>query len=423
MKCYITLRGGEPMKNKNSVAISGRFESHENVKNSTFLKTKMRVFAFGENRNGSLFDLDSFTRARDSISLIPVVAKYTEANDSYGNAGDLTGHNVELKETKDGYEFYHDTFPIGVISNTSNFYIEEVNEGTEINPDIKQYVVADEVYLWKRYEATKKIGEWLTNGITPKVSMEIGDVSGTINEDGYFHIDSFEFEAVAVLGSDVEPCFPRSEITTYSKQEFKKELKELVFELNKTLQGGDIVSKEIEKEVEKVEKIEEEIEATVEEIEVVEEVETEKEPETTEEVEDKQDVKEDKEDNAEETKEESEDINFEEKFNDTVAELNDLKEQYDLAMEQIQELSAYKRKREEDDLRNKFEGRLSEEEFKQVFEECKDEGLDTVEQKLFALIGKKNFSLEANVSTGKTDKVKIVQNTKEEYKPYGNLFD
>src|SRR5690606_948635 len=122
------------------------------------------------------------------------------------------------------------------------------------------------------------------------------------------------------------------------------------------------------------------------------------------------------------TEEETEpEVDYEAKLNEAQSELDTLKSDYTSLQSQLTELQTYKREREEADLKAKFEGKLSEEEFTQVFAEMKDSELDKVEEKLFALIGKKNFSIQ---STNKTNVNKVtIVSPKEEEKPFGGFFD
>lgn len=235
----------------NRISLSAKFEQLEDC-NSSFLRTKIKVFAFGKNRNNSNITPSAFEseKTKNSIYNIPVVAKFSEGTDKYGNEGDLEGHNSYLTTDKSGnLAIKQDTYPIGVVSSDANISFEEVNEGTPDNPNIKTYVVVDKVYLWKRYDAVEKIQEWLNQGISPKVSMEISNIDGNYSkESDCFMINSFEFEAIAALGSEIEPCFPMAQIETYTQQTFEDSfyqmIKELKFSLNNdispSLEGDNI---------------------------------------------------------------------------------------------------------------------------------------------------------------------------------------
>lgn len=217
-------------KKSKFVTLEGHFQEIEDY-NSTFKKVKIKVFAFDLNANNSDITRTAFENAKSSIFNIPIIAKYNEEKD------DLEGHNVYLtKDKNDNYIIKMDTSPFGVVSNLANISFEDINEGSEENPSIKTYVIIDNVFLWKRYEATQRIEEWLAQGIEPKISMEIGSVEGKF-ESGVFEISSFEFEAITALGSDVEPCFPMAQIEEYSKATFQEAYFEMVKELKFSLQN------------------------------------------------------------------------------------------------------------------------------------------------------------------------------------------
>lgn len=211
--------------------LQGYFESIEPF-NSSFKKVSIRTFAFGKNRNFSNITPQSFELAKNTIYSIPLVSKYIEEKtDEYGLDGDLSGHNIKLrKDSNDNWEIYQDTMPLGCVPSDAEIYFEDVNEGTEEEPDIKTYIVAKGCLLWMRYDAAKKIEEWLNAGIKPKVSMEIGNIQGKIVSD-YFTVENFQFEAICALGSDKEPCFKMAEISNYSKENFEKSYSEMLKEL------------------------------------------------------------------------------------------------------------------------------------------------------------------------------------------------
>jgi hypothetical protein len=221
------VKGGEKM----GIKLNGCFENVEDkLNNSTFKRVKIKVHALGNNANGSNITQTAFENAKNGIYGIPIVGKYTEDEDIFGNDGDLTSHNqIIKKDSKGNYILSYDTVPLGFVSPNANIEMMEV---TEDDGQLKTYIIVDEVILWKRYEATQKIIEWLDNGNIPKVSMEIGDVGGVVTQDNYFQIDSYEYESICALGSSVEPCFPKAEIESYEKKDFNKLYNEMINEFN-----------------------------------------------------------------------------------------------------------------------------------------------------------------------------------------------
>lgn len=437
------------IENKKKNTFNSVFEIDETYENNSWLRVKIRTFAFGKNRNGSdILDssLTNFTKARNSVGAVPIVAKYN------GESDNLEGHNVTLRKNKDDeYEIFHDTDALGFTSPTANFYLEEVNEGTEAQPDYKTYVVIEDVYLWKRFDATKRIIEWFAEGTIPSVSMEIDEVEGQFDSDGYFQIQDFSFIGIAALGTDVEPCFKKAEIQMYTANEFRSDLKTLMSELNSYSEnkgGNENMAKEQkEKVVSDYEKVEqptstldmftaeefaEAIEMNIafdtninsdnstidsDDTNLIDETKVET---TTEDAESTENNSEDVPDDSSKVEEDTTD--FEVKFNELSTEYTSLQSEHETLKTELAELQAYKRQTEESEIKAKFEGKLSNEEFAQVFTEMKDSELDKVEEKLFALIGKKNFSIQSLTSTN-SNKVTIVSPTKETYKPYGDLLD
>lgn len=390
-----------------------------------------------------------FSKAQKTVGGIPIVAKYNDEKD------DLEGHNVTLRKNKDGeYEFYHDTTPLGFTSPTSTFYTEEVNEGTEFAPNYKTYITINDVYLWKRFDATKKILNWQAEGIPAKVSMEIDQVEGQFDSEGYFAINDFIFTAIAALGSDVEPCFSKAEIQLYSVNDFKADLQQLMYELTAQdtvdEQGGNNLEKEKQEFEETVETTETQVDeqaVSTEETEVVDKPETSEEfteelqSETTEvdaeeetqeantdevkeEFEAEVDTTEKAEDTQVDTTEEvvDETVETEQEVNEFEVKYNELSADFEALKVELEELRTFKRKALETELSTKFEGQLSSEELAQVFEQSTLVSIEDIEKELFALVGKKNFSA---ITTSPTKiAVQVNKDIKNEVnEPYGGLFE
>lgn len=187
--------------------------------NSSFDTGVLRICYHGQNRNGSAIDKNDLERCIPTLYNCPIVCHYNRENDTLG------GHDMEIVTDNDGtLRIVNITQPIGVIPESANVWFEEHEEedGT-----VHEYLYAD-VLLWKRQEAYKKIKE---DGITSH-SMEINVKDGEM-VDGIYHIHDFEFTAFALIG--VEPCFESSALEMFSKQNFKKELAEMMCELKDTI--------------------------------------------------------------------------------------------------------------------------------------------------------------------------------------------
>lgn len=112
---------------------------------------------------------------------------------------------------------------------------------------------------------------------------------------------------------------------------------------------------------------------------------------------------------------EGEGINFSSQFERITQEKEALEAEFNTLRE-------YKRNREEDDIRQKFSTKLSEEELNEVFTQHKDSPIEKIEEAIFALIGKKNFSYEKKEKTVEQNKVSVVSPVEKEENPYGDIL-
>lgn len=406
------------MESNKLTKLKGQFELDNTYESNNWIRVKIRTFAFGENRNASdikISSMSEFNNAKNTIGAIPIVARYNPEQDN------LEGHNVVLRKDNQGeYEWFHDTDALGFTSPTTSFHFEVVNEGTDIDPDYKTYVVVEDVYLWKRFDSTKKILEWFSKGIVPRVSMEIDRLKGEFNKSGIFQIEDFEFTGICALGTDVEPCFPKAEIQMYTLDEFKSDIKALFEELS----NGLISDKGGNTEMEDVTQVEVELEATEETTETEETVvDTEETFKVDETVEDSNDTDTEK---VEDTIDDEVAVAEVEEENPTTEVftkefVDGLNDQISQLTSELEELKSFKRSREEQDLADKFTNKLTEDEIKAVFEASKDLSLNVVEEKLMAKFGQKNFSLVEDKSSTNIIALNINKETKPD-SPYGDFF-
>lgn len=186
--------------------------------NPSFDSGILRIAYTGANRNGSYISKETFERCIKTIYNCPVVCNYDRESDTLG------GHDMEVVRDKEGgMVLINMTTPLGCIPESSKIFWEEVEEedGT-----IHEYLCA-EVLLWKRQEAYRKIKR---DGIVAH-SMEITVRDGE-TVDGLYYIKDFVFTAFALIG--VEPCFESASLETFSKQDFKAQLSEMMLELKES---------------------------------------------------------------------------------------------------------------------------------------------------------------------------------------------
>lgn len=186
--------------------------------NSSFDAGVLRIAYAGENRNNSAISKEAFERCIKTMYNCPIVCHYDRETDTLG------GHDMEVVRDKNGaLKLINVTTPVGCIPESAKYWWDVVEEE---DGSTHEYLYA-EALLWKRQEAYRKIK---SDGITAH-SMEITVKDGeTI--DGIYNIYDFEFTAFALIG--VEPCFESSALETFSKQNFKQQLSEMMHDLKES---------------------------------------------------------------------------------------------------------------------------------------------------------------------------------------------
>lgn len=198
--------------------------------NSSFDSGVLRIAYHGENRNKSYISKDVFEKCVKTAFGCPVVCNYDRDTDTLG------GHDMEIVRDKDGgLRLVNMTNPVGFIPESSKYWWDTVEED---DGTTHEYLYI-EALLWKRQEAYRKIKK---DGITAH-SMEITVKDGQMI-DGVFHINDFEFTAFALIG--VMPCFESSALELYSKQDFKKQLSEMMQDWKESFSASETFSADAE---------------------------------------------------------------------------------------------------------------------------------------------------------------------------------
>lgn len=168
------------------------FEEQESVQieEYRYIKLKMYLGHTEENHNGYYFSEQSYIDALPSLKNIPIVAKINDI------IQDFEGHNTY--EDERGI-VSRNTDVMGIIPETNNARFEIRNDlASDGIP--RKYLVADGL-IWTR---NIKLLEVLQDkqGVV-KNSLEIGKVESTVNDNGVTIVNSFQFEALCLLGDTV----------------------------------------------------------------------------------------------------------------------------------------------------------------------------------------------------------------------------
>lgn len=208
--------------------------------NKSFAAAKCLVCYTGRNRNYSDIGKQKIIDAIPSIHNIPIVGRYDADKNDFG------GHDLKVIHTDDSVDVVNATVPFGVVPESATQWFET----RIVNGEEKECFFTD-IILWKRQHGYDHIVE---SG-TLSESMEINISEYLIDQDGYCIIDKFEFEALCLLGSTVEPCFENACVQMYSNEivsDFKLQFSEMLREfkeLNQSSSTTDEVDIEIVQEV------------------------------------------------------------------------------------------------------------------------------------------------------------------------------
>lgn len=420
--------------------ITAYFEEQESVQieEYRYIKLKMYLGHTEENHNGYYFSEQSYIDALPSLKNIPIVAKINDI------IQDFEGHNTY--EDERGI-VSRNTDVMGIIPETNNSRFEVRDD---LAPDgiPRKYLVADGL-VWTR---NIKLLEVLQDkqGVV-KNSLEIGKVDLTINDNGVSIVNSFQFEALCLLGDGVGEGMKGSKsfvvfsenndvtneninkalklmeggMCSMTKEEKEKTLNfeegyESVSDTSVTDASSDgegegtedsqdnTVDESVDNETAQDEdattetepETEEEVETETEEKEVEEpSKEEEKEPveppkkegEDTEENNSSEGKDKDKD---KETPKETQDDNsivkdLRKKKKELEQELVTTKVAFEEAVSELEELREYKFKRESEDVQKEFSQSLSTDVVASMLEKNKSEGIEAVREALFAELGKK----------------------------------
>lgn len=191
--------------------------------NPLFSVCNVRVMYTGKNRNKSYISKESVERALPTLKNIPIVGEYSE------EARDFKGHGGKID--LDTFKYIHTTKPYGVVPESATYEWEEVNG--------KEYLTIKGCYLWTgRYEEALQVIE---QGKSQSMEIEVTDGYWDDRED-VFVINDFVFSALCILGDSVEPAFEDASIYAFAldKDSFKAEFNQMLKELKESLQYSHI---------------------------------------------------------------------------------------------------------------------------------------------------------------------------------------
>lgn len=212
----------------------------DNFNCEKFLKLRLKVCHDGVNKNNSIFSIDSFEKAKNSISLIPILANVVrDENGEY----QFAGHDMTIeKNAFDGTQSktIYKEVPIGFVPVDCNYELETIDDKTYVNVD---------GYVWKEYSNYAQ--EIIERDEVINLSMEIlvnsyEEIKCSDNQTR-MNITDFVYTGITFLGNNVEPAMydACAKLINFS---IDKNVNDVISEMSKQL--NSILNKNNEPQIE-----------------------------------------------------------------------------------------------------------------------------------------------------------------------------
>jgi hypothetical protein len=186
-----------------STQIPIQFERLEQL-DHRFMKIKVWILNIGKNYNGSIFTKDAVKKALPSIALTPILG-YIK-NDDEG-AKDFSDHRIVLEVNDDkGIKEKYLGSAYGVIPENAKaqFELRENEFG-----GLEEYLTVEGL-LWTKFDEAIDI---MNRDQVKFQSMELSEkYDGFFNDEGYFVFTDFQFFGCCILGKNFEPAIPQSTV-------------------------------------------------------------------------------------------------------------------------------------------------------------------------------------------------------------------
>lgn len=433
------MKGGGRVKGQ-TLKFNTNMTNFERV-NPEFMRVKVNVCYEGENRNYSKISEEVLMDLAQTIYGVPVIGEIDEENKSF------KGHGGKLEISDDGFKIIQTTIPYGFVDPTTPFFFEDILEkdGMTVNKYLSCYA-----YLWRgRYPILDEVFEKHVGQ-----SMEIAVEDGEWLDNGVFDIKKARFQALCLLG--VEPCFESAKaVIGYSLEETNNLYEEMISKFKQytveELGGEDmpevLENNEVSVQEEPTVTPETEVTEVAEVVETVEETTEFKSEEVATEQEEapapaqeEHEVAEEEAVEVAEVVEETEvsevveavepEVDYQERIEELEMALANATRELEQMREENERLAAFetevlteRRQEAEEALFAQFTALEGYEGYTELREKAREFSLEDLELKLFALLGKKNFSVSNKPKSKGAAKLAVEATPTETKSYYGGRFD
>lgn len=194
------------------------------IADSRFIQCKIFLMHLGQNLNGSLFKKDVVEKAIPTLANTPILG-YIENN--HNGDDDFSDHRAVLERKNGEIKVSYKGKAIGVIpeSNDAHFELRMCDDGVE-----REFLTCNGL-LWSKFDDSTDI---FIRDSSKQQSMELDEnYSGHYDDDNYFNFDSFKFYGACALGDDVFPAMHSASIETkFTMNEIQAKLEQFTNFIN-----------------------------------------------------------------------------------------------------------------------------------------------------------------------------------------------
>jgi len=213
--------------------------------NPLISQCEIKVFYVGENRNRSFISKEVAAEMANSLPGTPICGFYK------ADKQDFSDHGQVVTIDDEGVKFEVRTKPYGFVAPDAKVWFKKFDDQDEFGNMVQREYLMTTGYLWTgQYEEAQRV---IRDGNPQSMELDEKTLDGkwaTNNNTGveFFIINDAIFSKIAILGTDVEPCFEGAAITapqvsaTFTLDEaFKTTLFAMMQDLRKaieTTEGG-----------------------------------------------------------------------------------------------------------------------------------------------------------------------------------------
>ena len=223
------------------------FINLQNSDISPFIKKgEVKVLYTGENRNGSYISKETAESMGKTLRGAPIVGYYRD------DVGDFRDHGEKITWDYDDFKFECMTKPYGFVPLDAPVWFKKFTETDDFGKEIVREYLMTTCYLWSgQFEEVNLALEGEGRPHSMELDNDTLDGHWATNDKGieFFIINDANITKLCILGSDVEPCFEGSSITspnistsfTKDSKSFINELREMIKQVEFAKKGGSLM--------------------------------------------------------------------------------------------------------------------------------------------------------------------------------------